>query len=201
MRRGLIALLVCYLPALAWPAEAGVAIYRWIDGEGEVHFSQGVDSVPPRFRASALIIGYDNPPGPTAPAAPGPEPETGQVRFTPGRPIIVTARINGAGSARLVLDTGAARTLINPSVLSALGVDLARVARVLLRGVTGEAEVDAVKLESIEVGGAKYGPLLVISHDTRSTVALGDGLLGRDYLDHFNLTIDNALGVLTLTPK
>jgi predicted aspartyl protease len=199
MRRCLITLLVC-LSAFASPVAAMVAIYRWIDGEGEVHFSQGVDSVPPRFRASAVIIGYDNPPEPSAFAV-GPEPGTGQVRFTPGQPIMVTARINGAGSAQLMLDTGATRTLINPSVLSALGVDPASVARVLLKSVTGEVVVDAVKLESIEVGGAKYGPLLVISHDTKSGLMQGDGLLGRDYLDHFNVTIDNTIGRLTLTPK
>jgi predicted aspartyl protease len=201
MRCWLMIALLVWLPAFAGRASAGVALYRWIDAEGGVHFSQGEDSVPPRFRAGAVIIGYDNPPGPTISVAPEPEPGAGQVRFTPGRPIMVTAHINGAGSARLMLDTGATRTLIRPSALSALGVDSGSVARVLLRGVTGEAEVDAVMLESIEVGGAKYGPLLVISHDMNIDLLRADGLLGRDYLDHFNVTIDNALGVLTLTPK
>jgi predicted aspartyl protease len=166
-----------------------------------VHFSQGVDSVPLRYRARAVIIGHDRPPEPSAPTPTRPEPRTGQIRFTPGQPIIVTARINDAGSAKLMLDTGATRTLISPSVLRALDVSSASAARGWLRGVTGEALVDAVTLDSIEVGGARFGPLLVLSHDAGFGPLPADGLLGRDYLDNFNLTIDNAAGLLTLTPK
>jgi len=29
----------------------------------------------------------------------------------------------------------------------------------------------------------------------------GDGLLGRDFLDHFSVHIDSAKGIVTLTPK
>ena len=192
--------LLCCLPIFSPRiASAQAAIYRWVDAEAGVHFSQGIDSVPLRFRAGAVIIGYEKPPEPSAPSARPPQP--GQVRFIPGQPIMVTARINDAGSAQLMLDTGATRTLINPSVLSALGVNSANAARAVLKGVTGEAEVDAVKLDSIEIGGAKYGPLIVLSHDTGFGPLKVDGLLGRDYLDNFTVTIDNAAGLLTLTPK
>jgi aspartyl protease/uncharacterized protein DUF4124 len=200
-RLSLLALLP-WLPAFALPsASAQVAIYRWISAEGDVHYSQGIESVPLRSRASAVVIGYDRPPEPSAPSAASPQPRAGQVRFTPGQPIIVRARINDAGSAQLMLDTGAARTLINPAVLSALGVSYANALRASLRGVTGESQVDAVRLDSIEVEGARYGPLLVISHDMGFGPQRGDGLLGRDYLDNFIITIDNAAGLLTLTPK
>jgi hypothetical protein len=70
-----------------------------------------------------------------------------------------------------------------------------------LKGVTGDAEVVAVRVESIDVGGARYGPLAVISHDTGFGPGRGDGLLGRDFLDNFTITIDNTAGTLTLTPK
>ena len=77
----------------------------------------------------------------------------------------------------------------------------ANVVRASLKGVTGSPEdVDAVKLESIEVSGARHGPLVVLSHDT-GFGPKGDGLLGRDYLDNFTITIDNTAGLLTLTPK
>src|SRR5262249_41168317 len=98
-----------------------------------------------------------------------------------------------------VLDTGATRTVITPRVLEAVGVSYRDALRGSLRGVTGEAEVLAVKVESIDVSGAAYGPLVVVSHDTG--FARGDGLLGRDFLDHFTVNIDNAAGVVTLTPK
>jgi predicted aspartyl protease len=200
-RFSLLALLSC-LPVFApLPVPAQVAIYRWIGAEGDVHYSQGVDSVPLRSRAGAVVIGYDRPPEPSASSTSSARPGTGQVRFTPGQPIMVTARINDGGSAQLMLDTGAAHTLVHPTVLSALGVSYANALRASLKGVTGEAEVEAVRLDSIEVGGARYGPLLVISHDTGFGPRKGDGLLGRDYLDNFTITIDNAAGLLTLTPK
>src|SRR5262249_10520205 len=177
-----VLLLSCLPVFAASSVSAQAAIYRWVDGAGEVHFSQGGDGVPPRYGAGAVVIGYDRPPEPSAPAPPKREPGIGQIRFTPGQPIMVNARINDSGSAQLMLDTGATRTLINPSVLSALGVSYVNAMRASLRSVTGEVEVQAVKLDSIEVDGAKYGPLLVISHDTGFGPMKGDGLLGRDYL-------------------
>jgi hypothetical protein len=196
-------LLVLALVLAPLTARAEIEIYRWADGEGDVHFSQGVDSVPPRFRPRAVIIGYDRPAPlePTAASTPDLPPGTGQVKFTPGQPIMVTARINDVGSVQLMLDTGAGRTVINPAALNTLGVSYANARRVSLKGVTGDAEVEAVRVESLDVSGAKHGPLTVISHDTGFGPEKGDGLLGRDFLDKFTITIDNAAGVLTLTPK
>jgi aspartyl protease len=197
---GLAALLVGLLGS---PRPAAAQIYRWVDGEDHRHYSQGIDSVPLPFRSRAVFLGDDRPaPSPEpAPAATTGTTGSGQVRFTPGQPIMVAARINGGGTAQLMLDTGAARTVINPDVLASLGVSYQGSQRGTLRGVTGDAEVEAVKVDSIEVSGAKHGPLLVISHDTGFGAERGDGLLGRDFLDHFTLTIDNVGGLLTLTPK
>jgi len=179
---------------------AAAQIYRWTDTDGTIHYSQGMESVPPRYRGVAVIIGYDRPaPPPPPPGAAPPAPGVARVRFTPGQPIMVSARINGGTSAELMLDTGATRTVITPRVLEAVGVSYRDALRGSLRGVTGEAEVLAVKVESIDVSGAAYGPLVVVSHDTG--FARGDGLLGRDFLDHFTVNIDNAAGVVTLTPK
>ena len=197
-------LLLVLAPALALaPLTASAQIYRWLNDEGDVHFSQGVDSVPLRFRPRSVIIGYDRPvpPEPSAASTPGLPPGAGQVKFTPGQPIMVTARINDTGSVMLMLDTGAAHTLINPAALSTLGVSYANARRASLKGVTGDADAQAVRIESLDVSGAKRGPLIVISHDTGLGPQAGDGLLGRDFLDNFTITIDNAAGVLTLTPK
>jgi Aspartyl protease/Domain of unknown function (DUF4124) len=194
---GLATLLVGLL-ASPWPAAA--QIYRWIDGEGQLHYSQGIDSVPLDARPRAVNLGEDRP-APSSESATAPTGGTGQVRFTPGQPIMLAARINGGGPVQLMLDTGAARTVITPSALAALGVSYQDSQHGTLKGVTGDAEVEAVKVDSIDVSGATHGPLLVISHDTGFGSERGDGLLGRDFLDHFTLTIDNAGGLLTLTPK
>jgi gag-polyprotein putative aspartyl protease/uncharacterized protein DUF4124 len=196
----MVALAVLGLALVAAPDAASAQIYRWTDAEGIIHYSQGVESVPPAIRGSATIIGYDRPAPPAAPeVGPSPSAGAGRVRFTPGQPIMVSVRINGATTAELMLDTGAARTVIHPKVLEAVGVSYRDAQRGSLRGVTGDAEVLAVKVERIDVSGAGYGPLLVVSHDTG--FGRGDGLLGRDFLDHFTVNIDNGAGVVTLTPK
>jgi predicted aspartyl protease len=136
-----------------------------------------------------------------APAAGGGAPAgAARIPFTPGRPILVSARINGSGATQLILDTGAQATVISPSALAALGVSYRNAARGSIRGVTGQTDVLAVRVESIEVEGARFGPLMIISHDA----GLGggtDGLLGRDFLDNFVVTIDSASRFVTLTPK
>ena len=186
---------------------ASAQIYRWTDERGEVRFSQGIHSVPPQFRGGAVIVGSPSPaPPPPAPAtseaaAPSAAP-TGVARipFTPGQPIMVSAKINGGGTTQLILDTGAQGTLISPTALAAMGISYRDAVRGSIKGVTGDANVLAVRVESIEVEGARVGPLMVVSHD--SGLGAGrDGLLGRDFLDHFIVTIDSAARVVTLTPK
>jgi hypothetical protein len=51
----------------------------------------------------------------------------------------------------------------------------------------------------VEVGEARVGPLLIIAHDGGLKTA--DGLLGRDFLAHFNVTIDARERVVTLAPN
>jgi hypothetical protein len=189
---------------------APAQIYRWTDERGEVRFSQGIHSVPPQFRGGAVMMSAPSQPAAPAPTAPGPaapEPAAStapegvaRIPFTPGQPIMVSARINGGGNTQLILDTGAQGTVISPTALAALGIGYRNAVRGSIKGVTGDANVLAVRVESIEVEGARFGPLLVVSHDA-GLGAGRDGLLGRDFLDNFIVTIDSAARVVTLTPK
>lgn len=189
---------------------ASAQIYRWTDERGEVRFSQGIHSVPPQFRGGAVMMSAPSQPAAPAPTTPGPAapepaastPPAGVARipFTPGQPIMVSARINGGGNTQLILDTGAQGTVISPTALAALGIGYRNAVRGSIKGVTGDANVLAVRVESIEVEGARFGPLLVVSHDARLGAGR-DGLLGRDFLDNFIVTIDSAARVVTLTPK
>src|SRR6185295_18593271 len=115
------------------PRGAGAQVFRWIDGEGRIHYSQGIESVPPRFRQGAVIIGYERTQGP-APVVETAPVGIGRVRFTPGQPIMVSVQINGATPATLMLDTGATRTVINPRVLEALGANYRDAQRGTIRG-------------------------------------------------------------------
>ena len=60
--------------------------------------------------------------------------------------------INGKGPFRLVLDTGASRSAITGSVAEALGLAPDSSQPVLLRGVTGNAIVPTVRVDSFAVG-------------------------------------------------
>jgi Aspartyl protease len=185
-----------------WPATAWAQMYRWTDEQSGVHYSQGLDSVPERFRSKALLLGYpDRPASPAASpsAAAGETSQVTRIPFTPGKPIVVSAKINGGGSAQLMLDTGASVTVINPRVLAAIGIGASQALRGSVRGATGTADVLFVPVQSIEVGAARSGPLRVASHDVE--LGEGDGLLGRDFLDQFTVNIDNTAGVVTISPK
>jgi predicted aspartyl protease len=89
--------------------------------------------------------------------------------------------------------------MIAPQTLSALGVDLraSRPARVM--GVTGSAEAVYVMLESLEVGEARVGPIEVLAH--HPNMPQGEGLLGRDFLDRFNLNIDARERLVVLSRR
>jgi predicted aspartyl protease len=192
------------LTALVLPAAPAFAqMFRWTDEQGGVHYSQGFDSVPDRFRAKAQMMAFpERAPAPAASPSPGesaPASTTTKIPFTPGKPIMVSAKVNGAGSANLMLDTGASVTVINPRVLASMGIGSAQALRGSVKGATGSADVLFVPVESIEVGNARSGPLRVAAHDV--DLAQGDGLLGRDFLDKFTVTIDSTAGTVTIAPK
>lgn len=193
---------VAFVVAIATPAAA--QIYKWVDEQGNAHYADGLQNVPERYRGSAGPLGLRNspapPPGASAPAAAASVRGGATIAYTPGQRILVDVRVNGRTSARLLLDTGADRTLINPSTLSAAGAELKRaMARGEIRGVTGTDEVLVVLVDSIEVGDARVERLPVMAYEMGSREA--DGLLGRDFLDRFTVTIDSARGVVILAPK
>ena len=199
------------IAALILTSPAVAQMYRWVDEGGGVHYTQGLDSIPERHRKNAVRLDYPAPaPAPSSPspgvlAPPGgvvvkPADSDTVIEFTPGKPIYVVARLNNAENTRLILDTGADRTVIAPRALQAAGVgSRAAAASGRIQGATGTAEVQAFHIDSIQVGSARVDRLLVLSHDIN--LPEGDGLLGRDFLEHFKVTIDNRAGTVTLAPK
>jgi predicted aspartyl protease len=189
--------------ALASPALA--QIYRYTDERGQNAYVDGLQNVPERFRATAVPLGLRN-----APAAPASAPAAGAagkpsgaavLKYTPGRPIMVDATINGGSTVKLLLDTGADRTLVSPRALTAAGVTIGKpVASGNITGATGSDRIDFVVVESLEVGTARVTKLPVGSYELAGS-APGDGLLGRDFLDQFNMEIDASKGEVRLAPK
>ncbi len=199
MRRLALFSLALLLAVLGIVSAASAQTYRWTDDRGQVHYGQGLDSVPRQYRDSARLLSFPAAPPEPKPAGSATPSGTAQIRFTPGQPIWVSARINDTGSAQLMLDTGASVTTISPRVLAQLGVSSRTALRGSIRGVTGMADALLVMVDSIEVAGARAGPIRVVAHD--SELGQGDGLLGRDFLDRFTVNIDNTAGIVTLTPR
>jgi len=191
---GLLALLV--LPAL------GLAqVYRWEDPGGTVYYTNTPDRLPESYRLQVEPV----PPAPSAPAGPiafsplAPPAAITRLPYTPGEAITVSARVAGVGPLTLILDTGADRTIVAPQALWKLGISTAGAPRAEIRGVTGSSQGEVVEVGSVEVGLAKVGPLRIIAHD--ADLKKADGLLGRDFLEHFTVTIDSKERVVTLVPK
>jgi hypothetical protein len=174
-------------------------MFYWIDEQGIENYSGNMESIPERYRSKAQRLSL--PPAPVAPPdlAPSiPLKRPTRIPFSPGAPVLVQARINGIGPIPLILDTGADHTIISPSVLARLGLSGGNVPSVTLKGVTGTASADRVWVDFIEIGEARIGPLLIAVYPADLRGA--EGLLGRDFLFNFNMTIDSKERIVTLTP-
>ena len=184
--------IVLLLPALGW-----AQVYRWED-EGTLHFTNTFDRIPEPHRSQL------GPPPPVSAnradeLAPALSETITRIPYTPGSPIFVSAHIGGAGPVTLILDTGADRTMVSPEALGRLGIATTDAPLAQIRGVTGMGQGSVVQVASVEVGQARVGPLRIIAHDAELRKA--DGLLGRDFLEHFTVTIDSKGQQVTLTPK
>jgi hypothetical protein len=196
-RHSLLPLLVLAGCLLATPVTA--QLYRWTDAEGTVHYTADPATIPIRFRDGATLLNAPQarPATPSDPSAPVSLP------VTPGTPLTVEARLNGA-PLTLIVDTGADRTVISPAAIERAGLAGQAGRSIQVVGVTGTATATLVTLPLLDVAGARIGPLPVIVYALPAVIRGGegagvDGLLGRDVLDAFMLSVDAASGRATLT--
>jgi hypothetical protein len=181
------------------PGLALADIYFYVDDQGIQYYTTRLESIPESYRSKVQVLSLPASPSPPQELQPAPaKSEPSKISFRSGSPILVQARINGAGPITMILDTGADRTLLVSSALGKLGISIENAERVLLSGVTGISYGSAVWVNSVEVGGARVAPLLVVIHD--SDLKGAEGLLGRDFLANFNVTIDSKEQLVTLAP-
>ena len=188
-----------------WATPALAELYKWTDAAGVVYYTADLASIPAAFRDSATLISTPQ----ARPAAPAPSEPAG-LRVTPGAPITAEARLNGV-PLTLIVDTGADRTVIAPEVLERAGLGGQSGRPVQVVGITGVSTATLVIVPMLDVAGARIGPLMVIAHalppslramrlEGSGEISTGgvDGLLGRDVLDAFTLSVDTASGRATL---
>jgi hypothetical protein len=189
-----IAIVLATVGVLLGVSPAGAELYRWTDSSGVVRYTNDLDLIPPAYRDGAKEIG--SPQG--RPPSAGATVESAVIPFKPGDPIRAAARVNGV-PLTLMVDTGADRTVISPAALGRAGLATDSGRPVHIMGVTGGATAREVIVQRLDLAGVQVGPLAVIAHD----VGVGgvDGLLGRDVLDRFTLTVDSASGQAILAPR
>ena len=189
------ATLLVALALVAGPAAA--ELYQWTDASGVRHYTSDPGSIPEAYRAGARDIGSPRP-REAPPAGTRRDADSGVMRFAGGAPIVAAVEINGA-ALRLIVDTGADRTMISPAAAARTGLSVAGGRPVQILGVTGSAVGSELLVPQMDVAGTRVGPLPVVVHD--APVGGTDGLLGRDVLDFFTLTVDSTAGRAILKPR
>ncbi len=123
------------------------------------------------------------------------------IRFNPGDKLIpVYAYLNKKLRQKFFIDTGATTTIIPASAAAALEIRIDNATPVVgFQGVAGGDLAYQVPVESIEIEGLEVFDIRAIVYD------LGDaenaGLLGNDFLQHFQVDLDSIKGVLKLRKK
>jgi predicted aspartyl protease len=136
--------------------------------------------------ATASILAPGTPP-PVA-ADTGPEFATPTTMDRIGR-IVAPVMINGRGPFKMMVDTGANRSLITTTVADSLGIDYLSAPQVTMNGVTGSAVVPAVLIERLEAGALVFEGLQVPVLPPH-LVGDMDGILGIAGLREQRLVVD-----------
>lgn len=186
------------LAMLAAPAAA--SLLQWTDDEGVIRYTNDIETIPPKFRPQARDVGSPRV-REAPPEAAAPEPravDSTVIPFQAGAPIVAVARLNGV-ELSLMVDTGADRTVISPDAIARAGYGAEAGRAVTIVGVAGSAAAREISVPLMDLAGRQIGPLRIIVHDVAASGL--DGLLGRDVLDYFTLTVDAAGGRAILAPR
>lgn len=110
---------------------------------------------------------------------------------------LVQAKIDDGGTVTLMLDTGASMTVIGPDALARLGYALTdRTASFATAG--GMVQAPLVSIGALTLGESRVEPLTVGALAIPGQGNDVDGLLGMDFLRHFEFSLDQDSGRLNL---
>ncbi len=106
-----------------------------------------------------------------------------------GNQFIVSVFVDEQREVSLLIDTGASMTTLTPAVLRDLGYDLGG-RLVNFSTASGVIQAPVVKVDSISLGPASIGGVVVGALDFSRPSGQVDGLLGMDVLQNFEFTLD-----------
>jgi predicted aspartyl protease len=135
-------------------------------------------------------------------ARPDPSPRTTTValELVEGHILVVPVTLNERLETRLVLDTGATKTILSPMLIGRLGLRVPEDAiQVQVSGISGEPiTVSLVRIEALALGGPAVEGLYVGVHAVPLLPRGVEGLLGADVLHHYRVDVDRAAQRLRL---
>jgi len=128
------------------------------------------------------------------------EPTTIRVQMN-GSSIIVPVVLNGSLKTHMVMDTGATFTTVTPRIAKKLGLRLDRYAsKAPLMTANGYITAPLSRLKSLKVGNAEVQSLVVAVLNFPSDPQIA-GLLGLNFLNQFDTSIDSGSQRLTLAHR
>ena len=197
MRTGLCTLLL--LGASILPIALSAEVYKWVDENGTVHFSQDPNTLPkgaaaPDRRAKPVEVfefrKHDA-------AGPSPAAQSYTIYMNPvaGGNHVVQVQINGRTTVPMMLDTGASDVVITRAAAQRAGVTQ-RDVRGTQRYSTanGVVEQPAITLREVRVGDATVKMVRASISDSMEI-----GLLGQSFLKNFEYSIRGS--ELILIPR
>jgi hypothetical protein len=113
--------------------------------------------------------------------------------------IVVAVSINHTGPYNFLLDTGTQITMIDPSLAAALNLDTRGAA--VVAGVGSGQSASYAQLDLVEAGFHAVANQKVLVYDLQNLHSADPhlrGILGEDFLEQFDLLIDNAHRLLCL---
>lgn len=117
-----------------------------------------------------------------------------------GNQFVTAALLDGDVELQLLIDTGAATTMVDAKVLVAHGYDLRSKPQQLFVTANGVVEAPVLSFDTLSLSTATLSAItvgalpLAMSHGV-------DGLLGMNFLRHYNFRIDQDRAVLQLTRR
>lgn len=113
-----------------------------------------------------------------------------QGRRVHGGVLVVSCLLNDVYRAELLVDTGAAFTILPPKVLEEMKVDLSRPFRYeRIASVHQTARIPVIRLDSLQIGSQRATHLDVLVLALPSGLQI-DGLLGVNFLGKYRMTVE-----------
>jgi hypothetical protein len=166
----------------------------WVKDSGQEE-AKKLDSY---FRPVPVDLSFPKPKERSASPATAPGTKVVIPITTNGSLVMVRVTFNNSVTANLALDTGATTTLVSRRIARDLG--LSALGKVRGYGVGGSFVGQVARVDTVRVGEAETFNLVVAIHDFSPDPRV-EGLLGLDFLNRFEMSLDTRKRQLFLTPR